>query len=276
MMPALSIEHLTFAYGRGGRHGPAPVLHGLSAEIRGGAVTALLGPNAAGKTTLLLLMAGLLAPRTGCVCLNGADGTSKPVHELSLSVRATVVSYVAQRPRVDAPFTVREVVELGRYALGPSDSAVTEAMQAVEIEHCADRLFHELSVGQQQLVSLARALAQQDRGRTGSVFLLDEPMSAMDPRHVRHTASLLRTLAHERGSTVVVVLHDLVLASRLADDVLLLRSDGKPAGCGPVGAMLTPGMLESVYDVSFVMVASPDGFGPSIPLPATGFSRSCD
>ncbi|MBL1216958.1 MAG: ABC transporter ATP-binding protein [Planctomycetes bacterium] len=262
------IQDVSFAYATTVPDG-FPVLSGITARLRPAAVTAVLGPNAAGKTTLLLLMAGLLKPQSGRLSLVDGSGPSdgQAVHDLDLSERARVLAYVAQRPRVDAPFSVRQVVELGRFATGPSEDAVKAALRAVEIEDLQDRLFHELSVGQQQRVSLARAVAQLDGGDSGPVFLLDEPMSAMDPKHALHTAGLLKSLAVENGATVVVVLHDLVTASRVADDVLLLNQNGTLAGHGGVSDMLTCERLESVYEVPFVRVSCPGEAGQTIPVP---------
>ncbi len=235
----LSVEHITFAYEP---HRP-PAVEDCTAQARGGRITAIIGPNSAGKSTLLRLMAGVLAPARGGVSLDGENLSAMPARQ-----RASRLAYVPQRPRVDAPFTVREVVQLGRFALPHSTTAISEALQRCELARDADRLFNALSVGQQQRASLARALAQVHGCAAGAV-LLDEPTAALDPRHVQQTGRILRDLA-DAGRTVVVILHDLVLARRLSDDLWVMH-EGRIVATGPTAEVLEPALLERVYGVGF-------------------------
>lgn len=248
----LSLEQVDFAYTPRGR----PVIESLSATAQSGRITAVIGPNAAGKSTLLRLMAGLLAPDRGRVRLNGTDA-----HAMDPKTRAQRLAYVPQRPRVDAPFTAAEVVRLGRYAGPRREDAIDRALAQCDLASDRDRVFTTLSVGEQQRAALARALAQVD-GRDDAVLLLDEPTSALDPRHVQRTAEILRRSAHQ-GRTVVAALHDLVLARRLCDDLWVLAS-GRLTAAGPVEQVFEPALLERVYGVRFsraegVLLPSPGG-----------------
>jgi len=237
----LAVEDLHFAFeaGRG-------VLHGLTAALRPGTVSALIGPNAAGKTTLFRLMLGHLQPTRGRVRLEG-----RPLDRLSPVQRAARLSYVPQRGGTSFAFTVRQMVRMGRHALGPDPRAVEQALADCDLADLADRVYAHLSVGQQQRVLLARALAQAHgpHGRRGAAMLLDEPVSAMDPLHVHRTMNLLREQA-ARGLAVLIVLHDLNLAARYADDVWVL-SQGRLVAAGPWSTALDPALLEEVYGVRF-------------------------
>jgi iron complex transport system ATP-binding protein len=235
----LRLDHISFAYPHPGQR----VVDGVSVEARPGRITTIIGPNAVGKSTLLRLMAGVLAADEGHVLLGNRD-----LHELTASERAARIAYVPQRPRVDAPFTIREVVELGRFALTPSPQAVTKALAQCDLAAEGDRIFNSLSVGQQQRAALARALAQV-HGRGDAVLLLDEPTSALDPRHVQQTARALRASA-DAGMTVVVILHDLILAGKLSDDTWIMH-EGSVIAAGPTAEVCEPALLEKVYGVEF-------------------------
>jgi len=247
MLRAVDVD---FGYQRG-----APVLRSVSAVFDRG-ITAVVGPNGSGKTTLLRLLAGLLRPEAGHVNLGGAGITS-----LSAQARARFVAYVPQRPVVSAAFTVRRVVELGRYALHDDPAAVDRALHAADVSALADKVFGALSTGEQQRVTLARALAQLDRGGadSGPLHLLaDEPTAAMDPEHRLLTAELLSRLGRD-GVCVVVVLHDLTLARRLAERALVLGRDGAVRAFGPVEQALSPETLRDVFAVKFVQIDGPSG-----------------
>ncbi len=238
-----------------GFHRDTPVLRAVSAVFDRG-VTAVVGPNGSGKTTLLRLLSGLLRPDTGQINLGGAGITS-----LSAQARAKFVAYIPQRPVVSAAFTVRRVVELGRYALPGDPAAVARAMDAADVGSVADQIFGTLSTGEQQRVTLARALAQLDRGglEAGPLHLLaDEPTSAMDPEHRLLTAELLSRLGRD-GVCVVVVLHDLTMARRVAERAVVLGSDGRVRAFGPVDEALSPEVLQGVFAVKFNQVDSPSG-----------------
>ncbi|NBC10153.1 MAG: ATP-binding cassette domain-containing protein [Planctomycetes bacterium] len=240
----LRVEQLSFGY-----RPNQPVLEALDAELRTGRLTALIGPNATGKTTLLRLMLGQLAPDRGRVLLDGREAQAWPHDQ-----RARRIGYVAQRPSVAFGFTVRQVVAMGRHAQrvnGPQEEVVERALTACDLHDAAAQPFNELSGGQQQRVAVARALAQSEIGRPGRdrVLLLDEPCASADPRHAHQLLSLLRDAARD-GRAVLVVLHDLNLAARWADDVWLLDR-GRLAAVGAWGDVLQSARLDPVYGMRF-------------------------
>jgi len=225
-----------------------PVVSGLSADLMPGRLCALIGPNAAGKTTLLRLMMGQLRPWSGHVLAAGLSVWRMPPRR-----RASWLSYVPQRGAVSFAFTVEQVVAMGRYALASNSGAIEHALTACDLGAIRQRVYAALSAGQQQRVLLARAIAQC--GQTGRVMLLDEPASAMDLWHVHRTMRLLGNMARS-GLAVAAVLHDLNLAARYADDVWLLH-EGRIAASGRWDEVLAPQVLEPVYRVGLTSVPQP-------------------
>jgi iron complex transport system ATP-binding protein len=260
----LALKNVQFGYPR------RPVLQGVSCEFPTGVVTAIIGPNGAGKSTLLRVMLGLLAPSAGEVTRDG-----KPVGAIAQGERARTMAYVPQNSQVAFPFSVAEVVRLGRYAAGEGDTGaiVRASLERLDLSDRAGDLFGQLSAGQQQRVTVARALAQLDgagrQGGHGSRFLLaDEPVSAMDPSHALRTMDVLRDLAAE-GVGVAVVLHDLSLVLRNAPRVVVLTGEGRVAAAGETVAVLTPELLERVYGVRFRrLIDQQDPGKPGALLPA--------
>ena len=242
-MVDVRVGGLYFAYGK------RRVLSDISVRTTPGRIATVLGPNAAGKSTLLKCIIGALRPKQGDVRINGV-----PAHRISARKLATHLAYVSQRPMLSAAFQVREVVELGRYALSGDPEKVDEALELLELTELMEHPFPELSVGQQQRVMLARAIAQL---RPDGCLVLDEPMSAMDLRHVRQGAAILRKLA-AGGASVVVVLHDLGLAATAADDIWLLR-DGRLTAWGNKENVLNLSRLEEVFGVPFQWLTDPGG-----------------
>jgi iron complex transport system ATP-binding protein len=238
------------------------VVQGVDFRAGAGALTAIVGPNAAGKTTLLKALAGLLEFE-GSVRY-GAD----PLSALSPPERARRVAYVPQRSLLAAMLSVREVVSLGRYAgrhglfaLGPRDAAAIDAaLERVGIEELAGRAYPELSGGEQRLVLLARALA------TGaSAILLDEPALSLDVRHALRLFAALRALATE-GYCIVCVLHDLDEVRRHCDAALLLEH-GHARFMGPPGEPAFSAAAEAVYGV---LLVERDRLGYRLPAEPTG------
>ncbi len=245
--------------GYGGRE----VLRGVDLALGPGSLVALVGPNGAGKSTLLRCLAGLMRPARGRVTLDGTD-----LGSLDRARIARRIAVVPQASETIFPFTVREIVALGRTArLGalalarPSDAqAVDRALEDLELTALADRGIDEVSGGERQRAVLAMALAQE-----GDVLLLDEPTVHLDPAHQQATLELIRRLARYRSVAALAVLHDLNLASALADRVVVLH-DGRVVAAGPplevmtaahVAAVFGPGLVVGVRDgVPFVLPAS--------------------
>ena len=218
----------------------------LSFSAAGGALVGLIGPNGAGKTTLLRLLAGLSRFEAGRVLL---DGT--PLAALPERIRARRLAYLAQSTTVHWPVSARTVVEMGRVPhagtlerLRPVDhDVVARVIERTRIETLADRAVNTLSGGERARVLLARALAVE-----ADVLLVDEPLAALDPHHALATLHLLRGEA-DRGRLVIVVMHDLSLASRWCDRVLLL-SHGKLVADGAPHTVCTPDNLSRHYDIT--------------------------
>ena len=228
--------------GYGGRR----VFDGLSAEFPSGALTMLLGPNGSGKSTLLRLLGGAL-PFSGNAVLAG-----RSLRRLSSGQRGKLVGMVSQSPSLSFPFTVEEVVLLGRLPHRKFLSGWTTedrgcAMEAVREMELGEMLFRRvssLSGGEKQRVLIAQVIAQQPE-----VFLLDEPSSALDPRYTLRLFRFLRKCARE-GATVVAAVHDINLAAEYADSVCFLKN-GRIEAFGDVEEALNDSVLSSVYDVPF-------------------------
>jgi len=246
---AWQVERVTF------RHPGAvrDALHDVTCQLAGGGVTAILGPNGAGKSTFVRLLIGLASPTSGSVQFRGRSLEKWPRGAI-----AREIGFVPQGEESVFPITVREVVAMGRYPhLGPwraeSDEdrrLVRHALEDVDAFPFADRPFSTLSGGEQQRVRIARALAQH-----GSAIVLDEPTAGLDVRHEIELFALLRGLAAD-GRTVVLVTHNLSLAARLADRILLF-ADGTLVAHGTAAAVLTGDTLSTVYGWPIDVVPHP-------------------
>jgi iron complex transport system ATP-binding protein len=228
------------------RLGKPKVLSGISLRLRTGALTVVVGPNGAGKSTLLRTLAGLVVPAEGRVAL---DGTA--LHRMRPSERARAIAYLPQGGAIAWPLPVEEVVALGRmpYGEGPGRlrpegrQAVADAVVQVGLSGFERRPASELSGGERARVLLARALAVG-----APVLLADEPVAALDPRHQLVVLEVLKARA-ARGGTAVAVMHDLGLAARFADEIVLLES-GRLRACGPPAEVLTPAALAESFGVA--------------------------
>jgi iron complex transport system ATP-binding protein len=247
-MSTLAAEALVVSLG--GRR----VLDTIDACFQPGRVTAVLGPNGAGKSTLLTCLAGLRQPDSGRVMIGGAPRASLPARDL-----ARRIGLLPQSADVHWDIDVTTLVSLGRYphrgrwGETPADrAAVTEAMAATDVARFAHRPVMALSGGERARVLLARVLAGQPEW-----LLADEPLANLDPAHQHDALECLRNVAAS-GAGVVVVLHDLGHAMRVADEVLLL-SDGRATAQGPPQAVLTPERIAETYGVSAHIGTTPDG-----------------
>ncbi|WP_109808626.1 ABC transporter ATP-binding protein [Sphingosinithalassobacter portus] len=240
--------------------GGRPVLHGIDAIFPAGRITAVLGANGSGKTTLLRTLAGLAKPERGHAMLGG-----RIVTDLDSRERARAIGYLPQDGAVHWNINAGDLVMLGRTPhrspfAGPSPAdweAVMAAMSATATLELADRIATELSGGERARVLLARVLAGDPQW-----LLADEPLASLDPAHQLDLLARFRQLT-ERGMGVVIVLHDLVQAARIADRVLLLR-EGRVVAFGPAAEVLTPEPLGRAYGVRVAMV--PDGSGLALPV----------
>lgn len=236
------------------------MLRGVSAAFPPATFTAIIGPNGAGKTTLLRVLLGLLTPQQGRVTLNG-----RAVAAMNPTERAARLAYIPQSSSVAFAFSAEQVVGLGRYRAGRGESreSVRSALAAVEMADRAADAFGHLSAGQQQRVTMARALTQlaESPGNQspGERYLLaDEPVSAMDPKHALQTLGTLAGLT-ARGVGVVAVLHDLSLVLRYAARTVVLGGDGCVAAAGATAEVVTPELLGRVYATPFRALVDPAG-----------------
>lgn len=247
------------------RLGGRTVLAGVDLDIVGGEVLALVGPNGAGKSTLLGALAGDRHPVAGTVSLAGRPLAEWPQRDLARQ-RAVLL----QANQVSFPFTVAEVVEMGRSPwqglpeADEDDAAIAEAVRQTDTADLLGRRFTALSGGEKARVSLARVLAQRT-----PVVLLDEPTAALDLRHQEDVMAISRALA-AAGRTVVTVLHDLSLAAAWADRIAML-SLGRLVAVGAPAEVLTADRIAEVYGVDVhVLTDTPDG--RLIIVPKRGFS----
>lgn len=230
------------------------ILHPLSVRIGGGQVLGLVGPNGSGKSTLLKLLARQNAPSAGSLQFDG-----RPLADWRAREFARRVAYLPQHPQTGTGMKAHEAVALGRYPwhgpLGrftPDDAAhASEAMLLTGTGDLAERDLDTLSGGERQRVWLAMLVAQDAR-----CLLLDEPTSALDIVHQIEVLSLIRRLAHEKGRCIVVVLHDLNMASRFCDRVLALR-EGQLVASGDVRDFMTPDCLRTVYGLDMQILRHP-------------------
>ncbi len=227
------------------RLGRRSVLAGLDVLIEPGALTIVVGPNGAGKTTLLRALAGLLQPSQGGIAVG-----ARPLTSLSAAERARTIAYLPQSGSIAWPIPVRSVVALGRMPHGErsthlperGEAAVAAAIAAAGLHGFEARPATELSGGERARVLLARALATQ-----APILLTDEPVAALDPRHQLLVLDVLREQARS-GASVVAVMHDLPLAARFADRVLLMR-EGRIEADGPPRHVLTPAQLAASFGI---------------------------
>jgi iron complex transport system ATP-binding protein len=239
---------------------------GASLSVQRGEVVGVIGPNAAGKSTLARLACGLLAPQEGAVWLQEV-----PLLRLSRRERARRVAFLPQQPPHDLSFTAREVALMGRaphlglWSLeGPHDLArASAALSEVDALDLADRPVSQLSGGERQRIFLARAFAQE-----AALLVLDEPTAALDLAHQVLLVNALRRRAREGGGALLV-LHDLALAGA-ACDRLVLMDRGQVIAEGTPAEVLRPAVLSPVYGTEVEVVANP---GTGQPLVAPRISR---
>lgn len=237
------------------------VIGGMTAHFEAGRVTAVLGPNGAGKSTLLSCLAGLLQPSSGRVMLDGAD-----LRTLDGRVRAQRIGLLPQNGDVHWDIDVATLVSLGRlphrgrWGVTPQDTAaIDRAMRATDVTDFAARSAKRLSGGERSRVLLARVLAGEPRW-----LLADEPLASLDPAHQLDVLERLRDVAR-RGAGVLLVVHDLTQAARIADDILLIR-DGQIVAAGPRDSVLEAAHLRTGFGIDVDVGSASDGQRFVLPL----------
>lgn len=261
----LATEALTLAYG------DRTIIEGLDLEIPPGGITAIIGANGCGKSTLLRAMARLLAPTSGRVVLDGRPLRGIPSREV-----ARVLGLLPQSPIAPEGITVSDLVGRGRH---PHQGllakwserdyrVVAESLAATGTAELADRAVDELSGGQRQRVWIAMVLAQET-----DVLLLDEPTTFLDVAHQVEVLDLLTDLNRDRGSTIVMVLHDMNLASRYADHVFALR-DGRVVASGAPADVMSSELIRDVFDLDSEVIVDPVSGTPLVLPRGRHHSRS--
>jgi iron complex transport system ATP-binding protein len=247
------VDDLTAGYG------DRTVLSSLDLAVPPGRITAIVGANACGKSTLLRAMSRLLAPEAGTVLLDGRDLHRMPAKEL-----ARTLGLLPQSPIAPEGITVADLVGRGRAPhqrmfarwSKDDDAAVAAALEATRTVELAERSVDELSGGQRQRVWIAMALAQRT-----DVLLLDEPTTFLDVSHQVEVLDLLTDLNRDRGTTVVMVLHDLNLAARYADHLVAL-TEGRVHAAGEPAAVLTEDTVRAVFGLDSRVIPDPTSGKP--------------
>ncbi|WDF33517.1 ABC transporter ATP-binding protein [Arthrobacter agilis] len=250
---SLHAQDLTVGYGA------RTVVQDLDLRVPMGGISVIVGANACGKSTLLRAMSRLLAPRGGQVILDG-----RAVHQTPAKELARTLGLLPQSPTAPEGITVADLVGRGRHPhqglfsrwTPADDQAVADALTATETAALADRPVDELSGGQRQRVWIAMALAQQT-----DILLLDEPTTFLDVSHQLEVLDLLTDLNRSRGTTIVIVLHDLNLAARYADHLIAL-TDGRVHALGTPAEVLTEETIRAVFGLDSRVVVDPTSNKP--------------
>jgi len=235
-------------------YGWGPVLHNINFHLSEGEGFGIIGPNGSGKSTLIRIISGLLVPSQGEVRFRG-----KPVHTYRKKELARQIAVLEQEGTALLPFSVKEVVAMGRYPwLKPfsdtnseDERIIEDALKSLGLWEVREQPVNTLSGGQRQLVSLARAMAQQP-----SVLILDEPTTYLDIGHQALVMRHVRRWHLEQGITVIMILHDLNLAGQYCDKLLLMEK-GQIRACGKASEILVEGTISSVYRTGLIKVNHP-------------------
>ncbi|GGF91561.1 iron-dicitrate ABC transporter ATP-binding protein [Rhodococcoides trifolii] len=250
---SMTIESLTLGYG------DRTVIEGLDLQLPSGKITSIVGANACGKSTLLRSMSRLLRPKMGSVLLDGRDVHKMPAKEL-----ARTLGLLPQSPIAPEGITVGDLVGRGRHPHqgvfsrwnAEDDTAVADALDTTHTASLVDRSVDELSGGQRQRVWIAMALAQQT-----DLLLLDEPTTFLDVSHQIEVLDLLTDLNQSRGTTIVMVLHDLNMAARYSDHLIAL-SNGRIHAAGDPVDVLTEQNVKAVFGLDNRVIADPTSGTP--------------
>ena len=236
------------------RYGATDILHGLDLQVPFGQITVIVGANACGKSTLLRAMSRLITPHSGQVLLDG-----KAIHQTPPRQLARTLGLLPQSPIAPEGIAVADLVSRGRHPhqglfsrwTRQDDEAVENALLATRTSELAERPIEELSGGQRQRVWIAMALAQQT-----DILLLDEPTTFLDINHQIEVLDLLTDLNRSRGTTIVMVLHDINLAARYAD-CLVAITKGQVHAMGTPHQVVTQDTIRKVFGVQSQIITDP-------------------
>ena len=229
------------------------ILHDISLEVSAGQMFGILGPNGAGKSTLLKCLSGYQKPSAGNIQMDGISLDNLDLKELAYK-RAVLTQQVV----VNFPFTVLQIAAMGRghgTDFGNSNvdfDIAKQSLELTEVQHLQDRQMSSLSGGEQQRVHMARVLAQLG-DKNDALLFLDEPTSSLDLKHQFLLFDICKDLAAKRGFTIIVVLHDLHMARRVCDRVLMLR-EGRTFSQGGVQDVITAKAISELYEISISRV----------------------
>ena len=252
---ALRVNDVSVGYGE------RTVLDTLNIDIKRGGITSIVGSNGCGKSTLLRTMSRLLSPSQGEIILDG-----KSIHDIPTRKLATQLGLLPQTPIAPDGIVVADLVGrgrtphqgmLGRWSQHDYD-IVAEALETTGISDLAERSIDELSGGQRQRVWIAMALAQRTE-----TLLLDEPTTYLDVKHQLDVLDLLTELNRDRGTTIVMILHDLNLAARYSDELVAI-SNGKVFAHGHPGKVITKENVKSVFGIDSVIITDPVSDHPAV------------
>jgi len=259
--PPTSRDDVLVGQGLHLRYDSVVVAEDLHVAIPRGSLTMIIGPNGCGKSTLLKALARMLRPERGSVLLDGAD-----IHREPTKVLARRLGLLPQSPLAPEGITVADLVSRGRYPYQrllrqwsrDDEVVVNEAMAATGVTHFAQRGVDELSGGERQRVWLAMVLAQQ----TGTL-LLDEPTTYLDLAHQIDVLELCETVRAQREMTVVVVMHELNLAIRYADHLIVMRG-GEVLAVGSPGDVVTEHLIEQTFGLPCRVAEDPETGKPMV------------
>lgn len=223
------------------------VLNGINLSIEPGQMIGILGANGAGKSTLLKIICGVLKPNTGDILFNNKSISAMDRREI-----AKGIAYIPQDPTYAFPFTVNEVVLMGRapyigrfeFERDIDQEIATKALESVGIYHLKNRLISEVSAGERQLASIARGLVQEPK-----IMILDEPATYLDVKHRTEIMNILKSLKEERNISIIAATHDIFSSLFYFDEILILK-DGKILAEGKADQVITSEMLTLAYGIN--------------------------
>jgi len=240
----IDIENMDAGYGDN------KILHGIDLHLEGPGLTCIIGPNGVGKSTLIKCMNRLLTPTSGSVRING-----KEVSEMNRKEIANLISYVPVQTDDVFAMPVFDTVLIGRankskWKTSSEDIIkVKKALEVLNLTELSNRPFNELSAGQHQTVAIARGLVQETE-----ILILDEPTSNLDIRHQIFITSLMHEIAIQKNVMVIMISHNLNIASMFADNIILMENPGRVRQVGPTAEVITAENIEEVYNVGCEIV----------------------